>query len=222
MWPKDLFYEAKAPQLRLKRSQTKQKDVFKEPDHHVTPGKTSNALKCLAEDRKGHVLSLIGKINNKTLNQVLLEKHPEPADMKEKYLVENPFEQTSALHPSTFDQLTARTIHNAAMKTQCSHGPSRLDANEWRRFLTLFGQYSVNLCKCLVDIAKPTATTELPSGTLEAYNACRLIPLDKNSGVRPIGVGEVLRRIIGRSSLKCLSNDLKQLAGNLQLCLGQK
>ena len=71
------------------------------------------------------------------------------------------------------------------MKTQESRAPSGSTANEWRHFLTLFGQSSVNLCKCLADIAKLNATTELPSGTLEAYNACRLIP-----GVRPIGVGE--------------------------------
>ena len=33
----------------------------------------------------------------------------------------------------------------------------------------------------------------------ESYVACRLIPLNKNPGVRPIGVGEVLRRIIGKA-----------------------
>ena len=55
-----------------------------------------------------------------------------------------------------------------------------------------------------------------------AYNACRLIPVDKNPGVRPIGVGEVLRRIIGRSILKCLSNGLKLLGQSDQLCLGEK
>ena len=32
----------------------------------------------------------------------------------------------------------------------------------------------------------------------EALVACRLIPLNKNPCVRPIGVGEVIRRIIGK------------------------
>ena len=35
----DLFDEAKALQLRLKRSQTKQRDIFREFVHHVTSGK---------------------------------------------------------------------------------------------------------------------------------------------------------------------------------------
>ena len=54
------------------------------------------------------------------------------------------------------------------------------------------------------------------------YNACRLIPLDKNPGVRPIGVGEIVRRISARVILKCIGHDLKALGGNSQLCLGQK
>ena len=29
------------------------------------------------------------------------------------------------------------------------------------------------------------------------FIACRLMPIDKNPGIRPIGVGEVLRRIVG-------------------------
>ena len=34
---------------------------------------------------------------------------------------------------------------------------------------------------------------------LEGYTSCRLIPLDKNPGIRPTGVGEVLRRIVGKN-----------------------
>ena len=58
--------------------------------------------------------------------------------------------------------------------------------------------------------------------TLAGVDTTRLIPLDKKPGVRPIGVGEVLRRIIGRCIARCVSADLKHLGSNIQLCLGQK
>ena len=49
-----------------------------------------------------------------------------------------------------------------------------------------------------------------------------LIALDKCPGLRPIGIGEVLRRIIGKSIVKCVKRDLQLLGGNAQMCIGQK
>ena len=48
----------------------------------------------------------------------------------------------------------------------------------------------------------------------------RLIPLDKNPGVRPIGIGEVLRRIIGKSLMTVLKSDITRAAGVSQVCAG--
>ena len=50
--------------------------------------------------------------------------------------------------------------------------------------------------------------------------SCRLIPLDKNPGIRPIGVGEVLRRIIGKTVTSFLKKDIKEAVGPLQVCAG--
>ena len=55
---------------------------------------------------------------------------------------------------------------------------------------------------------------------LEGYCACRLIPLDKNPGVRPIGVGEVLRRIIDQTISVMFKEEIKEAAGPLQICAG--
>ena len=51
--------------------------------------------------------------------------------------------------------------------------------------------------------------------------ACRLIPLDKCPGVRPIGIGEVPRRIIAKAILQIIGYDVEEAAGSLQLCAGQ-
>ena len=50
--------------------------------------------------------------------------------------------------------------------------------------------------------------------------ACRLIPLSKgpSGGIRPIGVGEVLRRIMGKVVASTLKEQIKEAAGPLQTC----
>ena len=65
------------------------------------------------------------------------------------------------------------------------------------------------------------ASKYIDPASLQAYVACRLIPLDKWPGVRPIGIGEVVRRIIGRAILTVTSKTIEQAAGSLQLCAGQ-
>ena len=52
--------------------------------------------------------------------------------------------------------------------------------------------------------------------------ANRLIPLNKNPGLMPIGTGEVLRRIIGKAVTTVTKKELKTSAGGLQLCVGHE
>ena len=47
---------------------------------------------------------------------------------------------------------------------------------------------------------------------ISALVACRLVALDKNPGIRPIGIGETLRRLIGKAIL-CI---VQRTAGSLQ------
>ena len=118
--------------------------------------------------------------------------------------------------------MSAGTVRKAALATHGSHGTSGVDADDWRRWLSNFGQSSTNLCRTLASLARRLATEKVKEEVLPPYNACRLIPLVKNPGVRPIGVGEIIRRISARVILYCISNDLEALGGNSQLCLGEK
>ena len=50
--------------------------------------------------------------------------------------------------------------------------------------------------------------------------SCRLIPLGKSPGVRPIGIGEVLRRIIGKAVMIVIKPDIVKATAYDQLCSG--
>ena len=56
---------------------------------------------------------------------------------------------------------------------------------------------------------------------LEGFLACRLLPLDKDPGLRPIGVGEVLRRVMGKVFMRTVRNEVQAVDGSLQVCVGQ-
>ena len=108
-------------------------------------------------------------------------------------------------------------VRKSAVKTHGSHGPSGLYANEWRSLLRSF-KSSTDLCKTIAKLAIRIALSHLTF--LLPYNSCRLIAPDKCPGVRPIGIGEVLRRIIGRTIVKCIKTDYKILGGDQQLRMG--
>ena len=108
--------------------------------------------------------------------------------------------------------------------------PSGLDADGWRKVLASksYGTINADLRRAFANFIKKICTEKLPVDTtknetpFEAFWACRLIPLDKNKGLRPIGVGEVLRRIAEKVVMKVVKEDIKKAAGCLQLCAGQE
>ena len=61
----------------------------------------------------------------------------------------------------------------------------------------------------------------IPHGYISTLLACRLVPLKKkDNGIRPVGVGECLRRIIGKTITGLLKEDIIHAVGTLQTCVG--
>ena len=120
--------------------------------------------------------------------------------------------------PILFDQLDGCVSRRAAFHTHGAAGPSGVDAFAWQCLCSSFGNASVNLCNALASVACYLATSGVDPAILAPFVACRLIPLDKNPGVRPIGIGDVPRRILAKAILYCIGDDI---AGPLQVCAGQ-
>ena len=85
---------------------------------------------------------------------------------------------------------------------------------------TSFKSASADLCDSLASTTRRICSSFVDPRGLSAFVACRLIALDKRPGVRPIGVGETSRRIVGRAIAASISDDSQDAAGPLQVCAG--
>ena len=186
-------------------------------------GKINAAVKLLTSSMEGGVLPL----SEETMT-LLRSKHPDPADLNEDAVCEF---QAPEVHPVIFETINADSIRTAALKTRGGAGPSGMDADGWRHILVSrnFGQASEELRNELSIAIKQMCTEKVDTtedvngektSSLESFLACRLIPLDKCPGLRPIGVGEVLRRIAGKVFMSVIKDDVQDAVGSLQVCAG--
>ena len=116
-------------------------------------------------------------------------------------------------------------IRDAALRTKGSGGPSSVDANGFRRILASksFKKSGTELCASIATMTRRLCTEYIDPLSTEAILANRLIPLDKGEGaVRPIGVGEVIRRIMGKCVMHVTKPDVINASGSLQVCAGHK
>ena len=124
-----------------------------------------------------------------------------------------------------YQEINGELVREAALRTKGSGGPSGVDANGFKRILACksFKRSSVNLCESIATLTRRLCTEFVDPLTIEPIVASRLIPLDKGNGeVRPIGVGEVIRRIIGKCVTKVAKQDVINASGAMQVCAGQK
>ena len=185
-------------------------------------GKTKAALCLLSEQSKGGVLHLDDPIETENgqrkVRDILLEKHPPCQPVHSDTIINN---DTPDVHPVLFESLDAATIRSATLYTSGAAGPSGLDALGWRRLCTSFKTASSELCQSLALTAKRLCTEFVDPVSIAPHMACRLIALDKNPGVCPIGIGDTARRIIAKAILNITRQDIQEVAGSVQLCAGQ-
>ena len=113
-------------------------------------------------------------------------------------------------------------VKDAIKKKRRAPGPSGMDADGWCRILTSskFGNVGQDLRKSIAEMAKRLCQKR-SANCHAAFIAWRLIQLDKQPGVRPIGIREVLRRVIGKILMKLLRKDIWKATRSRQLCAGQ-
>lgn len=217
----DLVSEGRTIQRRIPKSYPGdgQKRLARSFANLMFEGKTKAAIRLLTEDVKGGVLRLSDNVDsNKTVRDVLIDKHPSGQPAHPDSVIEGDPPQ---VHPVLFESIDASMIRSAALRTTGAAGPSCLDAASWRRLCTSFKSASNDLCHSLAITAQRLCTNFVDPSAIAPFLACRLIALDKNPGVRPIGIGDTTRRIIAKAILTVTRLDIQEAAGSLQLCAGQ-
>ena len=121
-------------------------------------------------------------------------------------------------------------MKKSRIKNKGGCGPSGLDADNWRRILVSnqFSSSPLELRTFIANFVKRLGNTNMhlsnsdTDNSLEAFMASRSILLNKNPGVCPIGVGEVLCRITRKVVMYIARKDVNDAAGSLQVCAGQE
>ena len=133
--------------------------------------------------------------------EALKKKHPARKPAVPSAVIDPNCPNQDPSHFILFDQLDGQMIRETALKTEGAAGPSGLDAAGWKRLCTSFQSASTDLCDALASTARRICCSFVDPKSLLAFVACRLVALDKHPGIRPIGIGETARRIIGRAIL---------------------
>ena len=184
-------------------------------------GRSSAAMHLLRGRSSTGVLSLDESLEGQKVREILREKHPVAEPANPEYIEATPLPKSQHGHEVLFESVDGRAIVQAAMATHGSAGPSGLDANAWRHLLTGY-RPSQKLSDAIACLARRLCTNLVDPDSITAFTCSRLIPLDKNPGVRPVGIGEVVRRIVGKAAIRVISKDLRRVAGSDQLCVGQR
>ena len=155
-------------------------------------GKVNAAIKFLSGEENRGVLNA-----DEEVIKALKEKHPPQVPIQCNVLLQGPIDYVS---PSYFDEIDESMIKNAARLTKGATGPSNLDGEQFKTILVSnkFKKEGKEMREQLAVLAKKLATKIIDPYCIDSSVACKLIPLNKNPGVRPIGIGEIIRRIVGK------------------------
>lgn len=148
----------------------------------------------------------------------LQDKHPSPNHTNEGIITDH----QNTFHPVLFDSTNPDLVKQSALNAKGAAGPSGVDSFSWKKFCSSFGRSSTNLCHSLASFCKKICTEYVDPDGLSAYVACRLIPLDKNPGVRRIGIVEVVRKILGKVIMSIVKYDVIEAVGSVQLCAAMR
>ena len=93
--------------------------------------------------------------------------------------------------------ITGSHVHYVVRHIQGNAGPGGCDSSHWQDILLRCGISSSHLRDSIANLTRCLANAIIEWPLLQGLLTSRLIALDKCPEIRPIGIGEVFRRVIG-------------------------
>lgn len=156
---------------------------------------------------------------------ILSEKHPPESFPADDAFIARPADGdgTPAALPTcggvliTVDLLKA--IAYRMKRRPTGKGPGGVDSSNLVSLMLEYGAASTKFCESLASLGKRIANKDVPFRDIRALVTSRIVPLDKKPGVRPIGVGNAVRRLLGKAMAELTGSDLEPVCGTDQLCI---
>ena len=174
-------------------------------------GKVKAALRLLESADAAGILDATPEVH-----EILKSKHPSGKPLDDSAMPRGPVDDI----PDVFyESISADDI--SILGTQGGAGPSGLDAVGVKRLLSKkFRVEAKDLCEALAVTTRILCSKTVDPYTISPLLSNRLIALDKQPGVRPLGIGECFRRVIAKTVTRKFSAKLQDAAGPLQLAAG--
>ena len=176
---------------------------------------------------KGYVNSVIKRPSNNMEGSVLPLSKESIALLKVKHFLGKAASEDTKLHgplPTVeniiFDVICNSVILEVAKITQGVSGPSGMDADGWRQILVSkdYGDTVNDLHKAVTSLIEKICMEEIDDSSLSSLMASRLVSLNKNPGLRSIGVGEVLQQVKGKVVMRIFSEHVTTASSDAQMC----
>lgn len=183
----------------------------------VLAGKVKAAIRWLTERDQAGLIDFDESLpsSNLTAKEVLIDKHPIPLSIREKDLP-----RFKSVPPQGQVTIGADVIEWTAHRIRGSGGPGGCDAESLRRCLLNYGKESRALQEGVSKFTEWLSNCRVEWAAIRGLMAGRLIALKKGSGIRPVGVGEIWRRIMAKALIKVTGHEATTACGVDQLCSG--
>ncbi len=211
---KELLEEAEYLQTHLQNQAHRPQNSAKIFAKLMLQGKVNAALRIVSNSQGG-----VAKPSPEVLKK-LKEKHPEAAPTDHSVILPGDFMKVP---DSIWEKIDGQMIRSVALSTKGAAGWSGIDSDDLRPLICSknYGRAAEQLCDAIADLTKRLCKTFVDPESLTCFLACRLIPLEKGENdVRPIGIGETLRRIVGKAAVRAIRGDIQAACGSLQVCAG--